>query len=334
MAGIFNTQEEIKEVFSAPNIGNELGSIKSYLDTSAITYVQPYLSVAQWDKLVTDFEEGVSTEPHTKLLQKVRAAIIHFAYLLYADDGDMQISDSGFTRLEGDGEKTAYSGQIQKFKRARLRDGWNAIEDMLRLLQSDKSTYNLWAASDEYKNIKSFFIWNTNEYRKYRSIKNLGVLDALEGCTVSIQDDIIRTNIGDELYALLKTELAADNFSADNKLIIPFINKAIAHLIVERGMDEGLIQFSDEGVSIISFEDKERGGMKIDPADIQRYSIVKSEAKKKGDSAIKELRNFLNKNASVTKYPTYFTSELYDDPTDNTNKQTFQNKTGGTFFAR
>jgi hypothetical protein len=331
---IFTTQEQIKEVFSAPNVNNEFDSMKSYLDSAARDYVQPYLSIAQWNKLVTDFEDNVDTDAHNDLLKKARVALIHFAYLLYTDDGEMQISDRGFTRIEADDEKTAYSGQIEKFKRARLRDGWNAIEDMLRLLQAGKATYTLWAASDEYKDIKNFFIWTTAQYRKYRAIKNLGVLDGLEGCALHIQDGIIKNNVGDTLYTLLKSELLADNFSADNLLIIPFIREAIAHLIVERGLDEGLIELSSDGISLVSFEDKDRGGLKTDPADMARLSLVKTEAKKKGEAAIKSLRNFLNANASSTRYTSYFESDLYDDPTDTTDKQTFQNAEGGTFFAR
>lgn len=331
---LFETTSEIKAVFSAPNINNEVDSIASYCDSAALLYVIPYLSQAQYNKLLEDLENNIDTEPHKKLLDKVRRAVIHFAYYLYSDDGDMQIGDRGFVRIEGSDEKTAYSGQINKFKRARLRDGWNSLEDMVSLLQSDKTTYSLWAASDEYKSIKNFFIWTTKEYRKYRAIKHLGVLDGLEGCAIHIQDGLIKNNLGDQLYDLLKTELLTDSFSADNAKLIPFINEAIAHLIVERGLDEGLVKFSDEGVSMASFEDKDHGGSKSDPAELNRISEVRNEAKKKGDSAIKRLRTFLNNNASATKYASYYDSDLYDDPNDTTDKQTFQNQQGGTFIAR
>lgn len=330
---LFSTTEQIKEVFSAPNINNELDSIKSYCKKAAIDYVCKYLSVAQYEKLVTDFNNNVNTDAHLKLLEKARLAIIHFAYYLYADDGDMIIGDRGFMRIESGDEKTAYTGQIQKFKRARLRDGWNAIEDMLKFLQQGKATYTLWAGSDEYKFVKSFFIWNTADYKKYRSIKNLGVLDTLRGCAIHVQDEMIANNIGDVLYAELKTQLAGDNYSNDNKLLIPFIQKAIAHLIVERGIDEGLIEMSEEGVSTLSFEDKDKGGIKISTPAATQLQFVKKEANKKGLAAIKELRDYLNANASASKYASYFNSSLYDDPADAENKHQFKPTEKGFYFS-
>lgn len=330
---IFTTTEQIKEAYSAPNINNEFDSIASYLE-DALPYVLPYLSQAQWDKLVTDFENNETDENHLALLKATRKALIHFAYWLYSDgDGDMQISDKGFTRFESSDEKTPYATQMRRFRKARLRDGWNAIEAMLMLLNSKKDVFTDWAGSDEYDTIKSFFIWNTVQYRKHRQIKNLGVLDKLRGAAIHVQDEIIKPNVGDDFYDELITEVAADNISADNVKVVNYIRKAIAHLIIERGIDEGIIEFGEDGATLNSFEEYTGGGDKGEAPNEKRIANIKDEAGKKGQAAIADLKDYLNANASDTKYNTYYLSDLYDDPNDTDEPRKFNNTEGGTFFA-
>lgn len=330
---IIKTQDELKAVYGSPNINNSIESVASFFEDAVQDFIIPYLSQAQYNKLIEDYNDNSTDEDHIALLKKVQKAAAHFGYSYYSDDGDFQLTDHGMVRIESTDEKTVYAAQVRRFKRARLRDGWNAIDNLLMFLDANKDKYTEWAESDEYINIKSFFIWNTKEYRKYRLIKNLGVLDALEGCAIHVQDEIIRRNIGDDLYTELKEETLT-SYSEDNSPLLPFINKAIAHLIIDRAIDEGLVDFSDEGVTLRSFEDKDHGGEKADVADMRTIQFVKSEAKKKGEAAVYDLRAYLNKNASATKYASYFESDLYDDPTDTTDDVKFTNQTGGTFFAR
>jgi hypothetical protein len=118
----------------------------------------PYISRDQWDALVAYYDDGnTPAEPNElldKLLAAARIALVHYAYYLYADDGDMNISDKGFTRFETADEKTPYATQMRRFKRARLRDAWNGIHEMLMLLNANKEEFEEWATSAEYVEMK------------------------------------------------------------------------------------------------------------------------------------------------------------------------------------
>jgi hypothetical protein len=159
-------------------------------------------------------------------------------------------------------------------------------------------------------------------------------LNAIGPSLRNIQEDIIKENIGEDLYLELLDECFEDDYSADNDKILPFIYKAIAHLSIANCIDENIIEFNENGASLISFEGATTGaGDKQNPADSSTLKYMKDEALKKGQAAVKQLRDYLNANASAEKYNAYFESDLYQDPNDTSISKTFTNKSGGTFFG-
>lgn len=373
---IIKTNEEIKEVYSAPNVNNDIMGIKSYLEM-ALNYVLPYLSQAQWDVLVDFYNNGLPEEPIedledpeepieepeepiedpeepidepeqpvvitpeqreaalNKLLVAARIPIVHFAYFLYADDGDLRISDSGLTRIDSAEEKTPYATQIRRYKRARLRDAYMGIQNMLKLLNGNKSVYAEWANSEEYETLKSFLIWDVSTFKKYRNIEGYRTLEGIRPSMLTIQEDVIRNNIGQPLYDQILAECLADIYTDDTKSILPFIHKAIAHLSIANAIDENIVEFTPEGVSLLSFESAQAGaGDKQNPSDMTSLSFVRSEAIKKGMNAVQDLKDYLNTNASADKYNSYFISPLYVDPNKPIVESKYQQPDkGGSFFA-
>jgi hypothetical protein len=334
---IITTIEELKAAFSAPNVNNDVTGIQSYLKL-AESFIMPYISRDQWDALVEYYNEGntpdTPNEYFDKLLSAARIPLVHYAYYLYADDGDMNISDKGFTRFETSDEKTPYATQMRRFKRARLRDAWQGMHDMLMLLNGNMSEFQDWAGSEEYAELKKSFIWNVEQFRKYRKIEGMRTLDAIRPSLRNIQEDLIQANIGHDLYEQLLDECFEDEYSEDNLKILPYIYKSMAHLSIANCIDENIIEFNENGASLISFEGAQTGaGDKQNPADFSSLQFIKDEALKKGHAAMKQLRDYLNANASADKYTAYFESDLYLDPNDSTKTTTFKNKSGGTFFG-
>jgi uncharacterized protein DUF6712 len=329
---IFSTIEDVKLVFAPPNINNDIDSLMPYLD-EALHDVLPYLSQAQWDKLDADFADGSANEDHLALLKVVRKALVHFAYLKHSDDGTMQISDKGYNRVKADDEDSAWAWQMNNFVKARIRDGWIWLNRLLELLNSKPEVYTEWAESKEREYILSFFLWNLADFKKQRSIADLRMLDSLRNSMLHVQDEVIKRNLGAELYEELKDQLLNDDdFSPDNKALIPFIHKAIANLSTARAIEEGIVAFNEKGLTVRSTRNDQ--GDNETEASLKKIAMFEKDAREKGASALKDLRDYLNKNASSTKYPSYYTNEdLYDDPTDTTDQSTFTNAAGGTYFG-
>lgn len=324
---IFSSFDEIKPYIAA-NISNQIETIMPYLNM-AVRYVTPFLSQAQWEKLDQDYKDGSTDEAYEKLLAKVQPCLVDFAYLIFKDDGAIEMSDMGLTRIETDNHKSAYEWMTLAFAKRRTDNAWWGIQDLIVFLQANKVTYNLWASSEEYDYLKSLFLWNVNLFAKVRPIESMNVLWSLRSAMTHVQEDMIRKNLGDEFYEELLGESASGSFSVDNKKILRLLYRSVANLSISRGLAEGVFTFNENGLTLQNIRTT-RESLTVSDKQMDWY---KCDAENNGQAALKELKNFLNANASNTKYAAYFNSDQYDDPSDGDNT-VFQNKQGGTYIAR
>lgn len=302
---IFTTFNEVKP-FIAANISNEFATIEPYLN-DAVSMVIPFLSQSQWDKLVEDYEDDITTDEHTALLERVQRALVQFAYLFYTSDGAVQIDDMGFTRLESGERKSAYQWMVIDFRRERYQSAWRAISDLVKFLDTNPADYTEWATSEERTYLKGFFLWNYTLFTQYRQVYTMGTIWDLRSIMADIQDELLLPVLGQDFYDELKAENLDSDFSADNKLLLPNLCRAIAHFTVARGIDEGLFTLTNEGISTALQMDT----YKMEPVAPEKMSMYKANAEKKGNQALKQLKDYLQANASASKYAAYFTSDAY-----------------------
>lgn len=325
MAIPFESIEDVKAVFSAPNINNEFSTIQTYIE-DAVPVITQFIGIA-YDALV----EAPENTYYLNITPQVKRALINLAYYSYAKDGSMQINDSGFHRTEDENNKSAYRWQVETFKEQRLSVAWSAISEMLILFNRD-AILSEWKDTDERKDTMKYLIWNVNLFRSYRSVDSFRTVYQLRNSMLHVQEEIIASNIGSEFYQELLTQNLSRQISDNNKKILPFIYKAIAHLSVARGIDEGLLSTGEDGICLKNSVTRE-GKVEIQ-AELDRIQFVKTEAEKKGQAAIAELRTYLNQNSSATVYPLYFNNkDLYDDPNDLIEKSTFRNESTSPTFG-
>lgn len=71
-------------------------------------------------------------------------------------------------------KKTAWDWQIASDNAALLRRGYKALDGIIDLL--DSSDYPEWTGSDQYKESRSLFLFNTRNFDKAYPINNSGQL--------------------------------------------------------------------------------------------------------------------------------------------------------------
>lgn len=325
---IFTSIEEIKR-YTPPNVNNDFNTISPYLQR-ALTFIYPYLSRDLYTELDDDYAAG-NDDPQTNyLLQHAQRALACFAYYIYVDEGTVMLDDSGIRRIEDDTYKSAHQWQTIRFKESMYNAGYAALEELLYYLQQNKNTYSAWTASNEYVELKTYFHYLSSTFAKYRRISGAGLLYELRPSMLHIQEELIQANIGADLYTELLQENETGTFSADNAALMPYIYKAVAHLSVERALQEQILTLDKAGLSISSLKtDRE-----IMAVDADRLAAYAKDAMEKGNAALKELKQYLNTNASATKYASYFSSSLYTNPAESANGVVFRNTSENTtFFA-
>lgn len=331
---IITTIEQVKEVFSSPNINNEIEFIQSYI-TDAEQLLEKYISASVLVQLqnyhTTNSTGSAFLNKALLLSQKV---VVNYAYYLLSSDGSIMLDDTGFKRMKSEFSDSAYQWQVRDFRALRLLATYKNLDLLLKHYDKniDLADAFLYKNSDEHKRNKQYFVWNFDIFNQERSCKSFYEVDVLKPSMWDVQQNIIANNIGEDLYQDLLDANLNNDFTDDEKKLLPFIWDAVANLATARAIDEEVILFGPEGIEVKEF----KAGGSNDGSQVSKNSgqlaTVKKAAQEKGEAAIKRLRKFLNKNAAANKYVSYFNSDLYDDPTDTTSKSTFENKKESSLY--
>jgi len=335
---IFSTIADVKP-FMPVNVNNDFNTIAPYL-RNAPEKVYPICSRALYAEITAAYISNPSLPNYpAELIYQLRRALVNFAYYTYSFDGSLQIDDSGFKQVEDDNYKSAHQWQMRDFRHKRKSEAFAALQELYYLLNQNGTVtppavdyFATWQASPEFDYLKSLYLLNVDEWNRYRQIANFESLWALRSAQRSL-DDLIADNITQELLDDYKNQLATYGSDPDLEALAPYLNKAVAHLAVARGVSElrgtvtaaGLYFEADDATSASNF-------VKREPVSDENYTHIAHSSERQGNAAIAALRKYLNANASTTKYADYYNSSLYTPPSDSIPK--FENKPGGIFLAR
>lgn len=330
---IFRDITDVQEVFAGPSIDNNFQTISPYLD-DAKTHLYPFISADFYEAIASSESED---EVIVKVLKLMRKPLVHFAYLAYGVDGVMQIDDSGFHRVETQDQKSAYQWMMLRYDKARTTKAWESVEQLIIALEKIVKTeghneiFNTYKNSEERKYIKEFFVWRSDDFRRYRKVENWFTIQVMLGGMAWVQRNVIQNNIGTTMYHELLDKCLNDDFTADQKKLLPYIKEAVINLAIYRTIEEGLLDQNEFGLTTRSIKSDQ--GAQVTEAEESRIAWLKASAQKDGETAIRLLRDFLNKNSAADKYSSYFNDPtLYVDPTVEKRPSVFKNVEGGTFW--
>lgn len=330
MVDIFNSDIDLVKQYLAVNINNEFDTIAPYI-AKAWKDVMPILSKAQYNQLAADYADNSTDENHLTLIGHVRAALVEFAYLKYADDGTIQITDEGFTQRAEAGHKSAYQWHVRAFKQARRDSGWSALDDLLTLLSENRDAYEPWSTSREFEKLLSCLVLTKENFTDHRKVSSLETVWAMRPAMIRVQDRIVGDAIGEELLDVLKEAFMDDDLTSDLFKLYNKVTPVIVHLGLEQAAQEMNFILTPEGLKVDTTQPVGDNSDKRDSAGRTDSYNVRMDAKKRGETALYELKTFLNKNASPSRYTSYYNSDLYSATNQD---NTFTQSGGGSFFAR
>ena len=273
----------------------------------------PNISKAQYDDLNDEYNAvtpSLSSE-QTSLIEKLQPAIAYLAFSKWVPFGQVQIDSAGIRIASDENMKTAFQWQTDKLEERALFMGFTFLEQVLVFMEENKTDYALWTASDEYDTYKECFINNAIDFDKYYSINASRLLFlSLKPAMRKVQDFNIKAALDATLYALILSEIKSGSISADNQALLDLIQPAVAHLTISRAINEKTVIILPNGLVCI----KNVGFMTVnafDSASGEMVDALKRSAESDGQNYLKQLRDYLNNNASESKYATYFASDLY-----------------------
>lgn len=249
-----------------------------------------------------------------KLITKLKDSISFLAFHIGFDDLNTIISNQGIHRIENDedGIKALFQRQEENLKTNYKVKGYNKLDLALQFLEANKAQFATWAASEEYTLAKSNFI---NSAKKFSSIYNINnnrlFFLKLRNFQALVEDFDIKPLIGHQLFAQLKTEIASDSLTAENKALVDYIQKAVAYRSIYRGNVQLITDVNEYGFFQKELEKSEKNIKTQAPVKESLLDKLLSNAEYIGNSYLRSIESFLKSN--LASYPLFENSTAYDD---------------------
>lgn len=143
-----------------------------YQDSAIEKYLIDVLGEDLTDSLLMWYnadDPGEDTDLQT-LLPFAQRVVAKFAFHQGAPNFDLRLTDSGFGVVSNQTLAPASKDRVNRFVENLEHEGWDAVEMLLRFLETNSSEYPQWAESDAYTMQLRNFINSAEEFDKYVNI--------------------------------------------------------------------------------------------------------------------------------------------------------------------
>lgn len=206
-------------------------------------YLRPFLG----DSIITllwSLSDGTIAEADKtrieSLMAKVEAPLARFTFLLAAPSLDINIGQGGFTTAGSTNMVPASEARVKRFTDSIEKLGWDGVETMLRFLFTNKSDYDEWTQSNEYKTYTRGFIRSAEKFNAYVDIDGSYLkFFKMNQSMLLVETLQIEPLLSTELYDALKSEdIAGTNTNANRVKARDLICKAVALLTATEQISE------------------------------------------------------------------------------------------------
>lgn len=317
MARLITTIEEIQQYAQVSN-ALSISRIEPALNETETDILEHYLGSDLFAELVAQYA-ALTGEPSQAMTPRIAALYPHaqralacLAVYNAADELEVQISDNGILRQETQNEKTAFGGQVSRYKNKIGERGWSAIDKLLQILEDYEQDYPEWTASAYYEEKRVLFFRTAAEFSQFENIRRSPLtFRAMFTFLRDLQEHTIARALPAELYqALLDEPHTPENMTLLNLYIKPALAKMCMHMALQMLP----VEADHEGVSINQLELSASDNRSRKSAPNQFIERKMHVLEGKGKAYLHDMAEYLNEYASETRYPLWFNSKFYDEP--------------------
>jgi hypothetical protein len=299
MGYLFNDITDLKKfVGGAANMSLDLDSLDPTLHLVVSNHIVPWLGQAQWDALLDAWTNDTLSTEEQALLPVVQRPLAMLAMSEYTSIGSVMFTESGFHRKEmaEEGLHTAYKYQENNYKDYMLHGGYDMIEEMLKFLEANKADYPDWDSSIAATMHRSLLLNYAADLRLHFSkYVSRYTYEVLRPVLEEVELFAILPLLGATQYESIK-----DTPDAAEQLLIPKLQKAIAHLAVHVGVRRHLVLI--KGKSVVQIE-------RLEPQSSEREGVASANSIK---AFLQQEEEFANRHLSYIR--NYLTENIDDFP--------------------
>lgn len=312
MARLITTISEVQDHIRVGN-GLDIKTLLPALNEVEMQELTFYLGADLFAEIIAEKNAGTYTPRIAKIASYVIAAHACLAVWKAGPEIEVLVNDSGILRTETNNEKSAFGGQVMRFRDVAANRGFKAIDQFLLILERYTQDYPEWLESQYYEQKKGIFIRSAAEFEAAGESINGSSLtfQSLRPIIRDIQEQMIKDSLPQNYYEELLTQLDDDNLTEDNKIILNnYLAPAIAKLSIEEALTTLPVEVSHSGVNVNQLElaGDARTSKMADLAMIEKKAWG---LRGRGQFYLSNMKEYLNTHASATKYPLWFGSENY-----------------------
>jgi len=274
------------------SLSEKEASWEPWIQPATDKYIRPILG----DVLLAELDDDYNAESHEDeletLLPYVQAPLAKFIMFLAVPNLDLQVSEGGFTVNNTQSQSPASRERVLAFQSSLEGQGWDAIETLLRFLESNIDDYPTWETSDQYTLAIRNLVNSAETFDKYYGIdKSRLVFNRYRAVMDSVDLLVIKPAISENMFDVIMAEIKAGSVSTSNAKVLPLLQGAEVFGALAENMDKA--KYEGVGVEI---------NTKFFQQDQEKYRL---QSVRYLNAAIDVMRN------SPDDYPEYRDSDSY-----------------------
>jgi hypothetical protein len=311
MAEFFNDIDELKE-FVAVTKGLAIDSIGPNITKAARKFIIPMIGQDIYDEMITAYT-GTPNPQQAALIKEIQRSLAPFSVYMYIPEAEVTFNDSGIMRAEGQHQKTAYAKQVQQLRESMIEGGYDALEDLIAFLETNKADYPTWVNSPEYTLNKSHLLNDAKTFSQYYLLKQgRQTYKVLFPTLKDVELFYIIPQIGQDYYDELLDQILNANLTAENKKVLEWIQAAVANFTISEGIKKQWVVFTDRGVVFSEHSTASNYSM-IKTGMVDQVSLKIRQADDAGNRYLSRVITYMDDN--IDDYPTYRDDETVN-PTE------------------
>lgn len=305
---------------------------KPYVENAQEQYLVKVLGEELLDELITQYEATALTAENQKLWLKAIKVVGPLAKYLMTPESADKISNLGVTVSQSDNNIPSSDIGIYHLRTSLLNSGYNAIDTLYKFLYKNKTDYPLWTASDAFIDFKKHFISTAEQFNLYVVINQSSwIFYQLSAYMNDVESRYIMSAISEELFDDLKEKWADESFSTEEKKLHKLLCQCIAQYTYALGLKSPFVR--QEIQNVIAARS---AGYSTKSFSKEDYAQIINEHEALAKATLNDAVAYLNKTASDTVFPLWFTGTLYKSPVDKATERgsgKYHNSTSNSSFV-
>ena len=225
-----------------------LESLEATIYETARRHITPWLTDTLYNRLVA----GASlTSAEMALLPYVRRPLALLSIFEYSKVAAIEFGESGMHRIESDTRKSAYRYQERAYKDDALEKGYDALEVMLRHLDTNKATFTDWAASDEGLVHRTPLLNYASDFRLLALPEcDRYTFECIRPIISEVETFAVKKILPATFWSGFQTRHLAGTLTSAEKVLRKYMRQSIAHRAIEEAIKSRWIRIDGGRIAI------------------------------------------------------------------------------------